>query len=73
MKFMKYTIIIEKGKNSFGAYVPDIPGVMTVAKSKSVTMQLVKEAIKQHLETLENDGKPMPEARTESDSIEIEM
>jgi len=70
---MKYTIIIEKGKNSFGAYVPDIPGLMTVAKSKNVTMQLVKEAIKQHLETLENDGKPIPEPRSESESIDVEI
>ena len=70
---MKYTIIIEKGKNSFGAYVPDIPGLMTVAKSKNVTMQLVKEAIKQHLETLENDGKPIPEPRSESESVEVEI
>ncbi len=73
MKFMKYTIIIEKGKNSFGAYVPDIPGLMTVAKSKDVTMQLVREAIQQHLETLENDGKPIPEPRSESESIEVEI
>ncbi|MFC2130219.1 type II toxin-antitoxin system HicB family antitoxin [Bacteroidota bacterium] len=70
---MKYTIIIEKGKNSFGAYVPDIPGLMTVAKSKDITMQLVREAIQQHLETLENDGKPIPEPRSESESIEVEI
>lgn len=70
---MKYTIIIEKGKNSFGAYVPDIPGLMTVAKTKNVTMQLVKEAIKNHLETLENDGRPIPEPRSESESLEIEF
>jgi predicted RNase H-like HicB family nuclease len=73
MKFMKYTIIIEKGKNSFGAYVPDIPGLMTVAKTKNVTMQLVKEAIKNHLETLQNDGRPIPEPRSESESLEIEF
>jgi predicted RNase H-like HicB family nuclease len=71
MKFMKYTIIIEKGQNSYGAYVPDIPGLVTVAKTKNVTMQLVREAIKQHLETLQNDGQPFPEPRSESESIEI--
>jgi predicted RNase H-like HicB family nuclease len=69
---MKYTILIEKGKYSFGAYVPDIPGLMTVAKTKDITLQLVKEAIKEHLETLENNGKPIPESRTESESVEIE-
>lgn len=69
---MKYTIIIEKGKNSYGAYVPDIPGLVIVAKSREVTLQLVEEAVKQHIETLENQGQPLPQSRSESEYIEIE-
>jgi len=70
---MKYTIIIEKGNNSYGAYVPDIPGLVIVAKSKEVTLQLVKEAVKQHIEALENDGQPLPLSRSESGYVEIEI
>lgn len=72
MNLKKYTIIIEKGQNSYGAYVPDIPGLVTVAKSKDVTLDLCRQAIKDHIETLQNDGKPLPEARSESESIELE-
>ncbi len=68
---MRYTIIIEKGNNSYGAYVPDIPGLVSVAKSKKVTLQLVKEAIKRHIETLEKDGQPLPLSRSESGYIVI--
>ena len=69
---MKYTIIIEKGNNSYGAYVPDIPGLVIVAKSKKVALQLVKEAVRQHLDNLGNEGQPLPLARSESGYIEIE-
>jgi predicted RNase H-like HicB family nuclease len=72
MNLKKYTIIIEKGQNSYGAYVPDIPGLVTVSKSKDVTLDLCRQAIKEHIETLQNDGKPLPEARSESESIELE-
>ena len=73
MNLKKYTIIIEKGQNSFGAYVPDIPGLVTVAKTKDVTLQLCKEALKNHLETLQNDGQPIPEPKSESDFIELDI
>ena len=73
MNLKKYTIIIEKGQNSYGAYVPDIPGLVTVSKSKDVTLDLCRQAIKEHIETLQNDGKPLPEARSESESIELEF
>ena len=31
---MKYLVIIERGKNSFGAYVPDLPGCAVVGESR---------------------------------------
>lgn len=68
---MKYTIIIEKGNNSYGAYVPDIPGLVIVAKTKKDTLELVKDAVRKHLESLEIDGQPLPLSRSESGYIEF--
>jgi hypothetical protein len=31
---MTYTVIYEKGRTSWGAYVPDLPGVITVGDSR---------------------------------------
>jgi len=31
---MDYVVILEKGKKSFGAYVPDLPGCVAVGKTK---------------------------------------
>ncbi len=42
---MKYTVLIEKGKGSFGAYVPDLPGCVAVADTQEEVVQLIKEAI----------------------------
>jgi predicted RNase H-like HicB family nuclease len=31
---MHYTVIVEKGQTSFGAYVPDLPGCVAVGETK---------------------------------------
>ena len=31
---MKYAVIIEKGPNSYGAQVPDLPGCIDVAETR---------------------------------------
>jgi predicted RNase H-like HicB family nuclease len=31
---VKYTVIYEKGETTWGAYVPDLPGVIAVAESR---------------------------------------
>ena len=67
----QYTIIIEKGKNSFGAYVPDFPGCFAVGKTRQETIQLLKETIHQHLKCLTIEGFPIPEPNFSSEHIEI--
>ncbi len=47
---MRYNIVIEKSENGFGAYVPDLPGCVALAKTRAETEQLIKEAITFHLE-----------------------
>jgi predicted RNase H-like HicB family nuclease len=47
---MQYVVIIESGDNSFGAYVPDLPGCVAVAETRTEVLDLIAEAIKFHLE-----------------------
>ena len=42
---MEYVVIIEKGENNFGAYVPDLPGCVAVAKTREELLRLIREAI----------------------------
>ena len=61
MNPMDYVVIIEQGETSFGAYVPDLPGCVAVGESREETMQLIREAIEMHIESLRESGEPVPE------------
>ena len=47
---MRYVVILEKGTSSFGAYVPDLPGCHTQARSLDKLMGRIREAIELCLE-----------------------
>ena len=49
---MKFTVVIEQGETSYGAYVPDLPGCVAVGNSREEALQLIKEAIDFHIEGL---------------------
>lgn len=59
---MKYLVVIEKGENSFGAYVPDLPGCAVVAETREEALQLIREAVELHVATLREQGSRIPEA-----------
>ncbi len=68
---MRYAVVIEKGPNSYGAYVPDLPGCVAVAKSAEEAKKLIAEAVFLHLEGLREDGLPIPEPATECEYVEV--
>ena len=57
---MEYVVIVEQGDTSFGAYVPDLPGCVAVAATREEAMQLIREAIELHIESLRENGEPVP-------------
>lgn len=68
---MRYVIIVEKGKTSFGAYAPDLPGCVAVAETREDVLQLMQEAIEFHLKGLQEEGLPIPEPTSSSAYVEI--
>ena len=68
---MRYTIIIEEGKNSFGAYVPDLPGCVAVGETRDEVRDLLKEAIAFHLEGIRAEGKTIPHPISSSEVLDI--
>lgn len=56
-----YVVVYEKSSTGWGAYVPDLPGVITTAKTKPEAQQLIREAIEFHLEGLREDNLLIPE------------
>ena len=61
---MKYAVVIEKGPTSYGAHVPDLPGCVAAAKTREEVCELIREAIRLYVETLEEDGLSVPQPQS---------
>jgi len=68
---MRFTVIYEKGSSSWGAYVPDLPGVISVGDSQEEVERLILEAIEFHLEGLREEGIPIPAPSSFAGIIEV--
>ena len=67
----KYLVIVEKGANSFGAYVPDLPGCAVVAETRQEALKLIREAVGLHLEGLREAGDPIPEPSSTIEYVQV--
>lgn len=67
----RYAIVIEKGSESYGAYVPDLPGCVAAAATRSEVLQLIREAIEFHLEGLREGGHPLPIPSSTAEYVEV--
>jgi predicted RNase H-like HicB family nuclease len=68
---MKYTVIIEKGPHSYGAYVPDLPGCVAVSENEEEVRALIKEAIEFHIEGIKLESKRIPKSKTKTFELEV--
>ncbi|MBE9045750.1 type II toxin-antitoxin system HicB family antitoxin [Pleurocapsales cyanobacterium LEGE 10410] len=68
---MRYPIIIEKAKNNYAAYSPDVPGCVATGKTIEEVKQQFAEALEFHFEGLREDNEPIPQPRTLLDYIEL--
>lgn len=68
---MRYMVVVEQGPNSFGAYVPDLPGCIAAGSSKQEVLQLIQEAIEFHLEGIKDQGASVPQPHSYSEFVEV--
>ncbi|HRQ41133.1 MAG TPA: type II toxin-antitoxin system HicB family antitoxin [Chloroflexota bacterium] len=68
---MEYMVVIEQGKDSYGAYVPDLPGCVAVGDTREEVLELIQEAIILHLEMLQDDGLPIPQPHSVSEYVAV--
>ena len=59
----EYLIILEKTKNGYSAYSPDIDGCIAVGETKSECEQSMKEALKFHIEFMIEKGIEVPKSK----------
>jgi predicted RNase H-like HicB family nuclease len=69
---MQYAIVIEKVPDSnYSAYVPDLPGCISVSETLDEVTQMIQEAIELHIEGMREDGLPVPEPSTTVAMVEV--
>ena len=68
---MRYMVVIEQGTDSYGAYVPDLPGCIAAGETETDVMRLIQEAIEFHLEGLREDGVAVPQPHSYSEFVEV--
>lgn len=66
-----YTVIIEKGDRSWGAYVPDLPVCFAIAETREEVERLIREAIEMHIQDLQESGQPVPEPTHYATNVEV--
>ena len=57
---MQYLAVFEKEANSYGAYVPDLPGCVAIGETMEEVCGLIAEAIQFHIDGLQEDGVVVP-------------
>jgi predicted RNase H-like HicB family nuclease len=62
---MQYTVVIEPADDrSFSVWVPDLPGCASCGDTREGALANITEAIRGHIETLRENGEPVPPARS---------
>jgi predicted RNase H-like HicB family nuclease len=68
---MKYVVIVEKGENSFGAYVPDLLGCAVVGETREEALQLIREGVELHVSSMREQGDPLLEPASSTDYVQV--
>ena len=68
---MEYLVVVEKGKTSYGAYVPDLPGCVAVADSRREVLKLIRQGIALHIQALREAGDPIPVPASKSEIVKV--
>ena len=63
MKFFSFAIVIEKEEDDEGylAYSPSLPGCFSNGKTIEATKRNIREAIQQHILSLQEHSLPIPQ------------
>lgn len=60
MKEYQFTVVIEPDERGYHAYVPALPGCHSFGDTVEEAQTNILEAIEVHVETMLEDGEPVP-------------
>lgn len=69
----RFTVVVERGPNSYSAYVPDLPACIATGKTIEEIEKNMREAIEFHIEGMIEDGDPIPEPTSHAIEVEVSV
>jgi predicted RNase H-like HicB family nuclease len=67
----EYAVIYEQGKSGWGAWVPDLPGCVAAGESREEVEQLIREAIRAHIQSLREHGERVPAPSSKAGAVDV--
>jgi len=67
----RFLIVIEKTKNNFSAYSPDLPGCVATGKTREEVERNMHEAVEMHVQGLIEDKMPIPKSSAYAEYIAV--
>ncbi len=68
---LKYAVVFERSEDGYGAFVPDLPGCITVGDTLEETETNIRDAIAGHIAVMRDHGEPIPVPTTLAEYIEV--
>ena len=68
---MNFAVIYEKTSAGYSAYLPDLPGCAAAGATLAETSKLIRSAVEMHLQSMREDGDPIPEPTTIAGELSI--
>jgi predicted RNase H-like HicB family nuclease len=68
---LRYAVVFERSADGYGAYVPDLPGCVTVGDTLAETEANIREAIAGHISVMKEYGEAIPQPTTLAEYVEI--
>jgi predicted RNase H-like HicB family nuclease len=68
---MRYAVVIEKTATGYSAYVPDLPGCVSVGATRAEMDRNIREAIELYLDELGAQGVPIPTPTTDTEYVAV--
>jgi predicted RNase H-like HicB family nuclease len=66
---MRYAVVIEKTGTGYSAYVPDLPGCVSVGDTREEMERNIREAIELYLDELRAQGAPIAAAIPDTEYV----
>jgi len=68
---MRYAVVIEKTATGYSAWVPDLPGCISVGSTRDEMDRNIREAIDLYLDELKVQGAPAPVPTTDTEYVTV--